>query len=99
MTYIKDLADKISDELCDAKGYAESYVESKVKGNGQQAQRFKEMASDELKHAGYIHEMAVQEIETLQKSITPPENMRERWQKAHVKYVDDSAWIKQMLAM
>lgn len=57
------------------------------------------MADDELKHARYIHDMAVAEIEQLEKVYTPPESMREMWEKSHREYVEKAAWIKQMLTM
>ena len=63
MTRIKKLADEIMDELNSAKEYAEEYLSFKAKDNGQWANRYKEMAQDELKHASYIHDRAVQEIE------------------------------------
>ena len=57
------------------------------------------MANDELKHSGYIHEMAVQEIEELKKVYTAPSDMQEKWDKSHKEYVEKVAWIKQMLTL
>lgn len=42
---------------------------------------------------------AVKEIEELNKVYKAPEGMQEKWDKAHAKYVERAAWIKQMLAM
>ena len=99
MTKVKKLAEHIADELSDAKEYAEKYIECKAAEKSTPAARYKEMAEDELKHARYIHDMATQEIEALEKVFTPPENMREAWEKSHREYVERAAWIKQMLAM
>lgn len=99
MTKIKKLAERIEEELCDAKDYAEKYVEHKAKGDMQWANRYKEMSSDELKHAGYLHEKAIQEIEEIGKIFKPTEAMEEKWEKCHKKYVEQNAWIKTMLAM
>ena len=99
MTRIKELADKIKDELCGAKDYAQEYLTFKAKGNQTWANRYKEMANDELKHAVYIHERAVEEIEELRKVYTPPEEMLEKWESDHRKFLEKTAWIKQMLAM
>lgn len=99
MTKIKKMADKIEDELCSAKEYAENYLSEKAKGNSQLANRYKEMANDEIKHAMYIHDIAVAEIESLRKIYTPPQRMLEKWEKSHAKYVEKTAWIKQMLSM
>lgn len=99
MRKIKKFVDAISEELEDAKEYAESYVEAKAKGETGIANRYKEMAGDEIKHAMYLHEMAVAEIKEISKVYTPPADMQEKWDMAHKEYVEKAAWIKQMLAM
>lgn len=99
MTKIKKLADEIMDELESAKEYAEEYLSYKAKDNGTWANRYKEMASDELKHADYLHERAGGEIEELRKAYTPPQDMLEKWEADHKRYIEKAAWIKQMLAM
>ena len=65
----------------------------------QTATRYKEMANDELKHANYIHEWAVKEIDEISKVYSAPVEMMEAWEKAHKKYVEKVAWIKQMLSL
>lgn len=99
MRRIKVLADEIKDEIEGAKNYAECYVEYKVKGSTNWSNRFKEMANDELKHATYLHELVVKEIEDISKTITPPQEMMDKWDECHKYFVDKAAWIKQMLAM
>lgn len=99
MKFIKKLVDHLDEEIEGAKEYAEKYVECKAKGNMSRANKYKEMAQDELKHATYIHEMAVAEIEELRKIYTPPAEMLEKWEKAHKEYVEKVAWVKQMLTL
>lgn len=99
MTKIKNLIAQIDDEIEGAKEYAESYLECKAKGNSQWSTRYKEMANDELKHAGYIHDKAIADIDELKKVYTPPVEMQEKWDKSHKEYVEKAAWIKQMLTM
>ena len=99
MTRIKELVDRMNDELNDAKTYAEDYLTCKAKGNANWANRYKEMANDELKHSVYIHERIVEEIEELRKVYTPPEEMMEKWESDHRKFLEKNALIKQMLAM
>lgn len=99
MTKIKELVDRINDELNDAKDYAEDYLTYKAKGNQSWANRYKEMSNDELKHAGYIHDRAVEEIEELRKVYTPPTEMMQKWDHDHRDFIEKTAWIKQMLAM
>lgn len=99
MTRIKKLADEIKDELSSAKEYAEEYLTYKAKGNATWANRYREMSTDELKHAGFIHDRAVEEIEELRNVYTPPEDMLQKWEHEHRDYIEKTAWIKQMLAM
>jgi hypothetical protein len=99
MKSIKMFVEQLEEEIEGAKEYAEKYVECKAKGNAQRANRYKEMATDELKHTNYIHEMAVQDIEELKKVYTAPIEMQEKWDKAHKEYVEKVAWIKQMLTL
>lgn len=99
MTWIKKLADQIADELDSAKEYAEDYLTFKAKENSTWANRYKEMANDELKHADYIHDRAVAEIEELRKVYTPPQDMLDKWDSDHRKFIEKTAWVKQMLSM
>ena len=99
MKVIKKYVERIDEELEDAQHYAEKYVECKAKGHMQNANMYAEMSNDELKHTTYVHKMAVEAINELNKVYQPPEEMLEKWDKAHKLYVERTAWIKQMLAM
>lgn len=99
MTRIKELADEMKEELHSAKCYAEEYLTFKAKDNGTWANRYKEMAQDEMKHAGYLHERVVAEIEELKKVYAPPQDMSDKWESDHKKYIEKAAWIKQMLTL
>ena len=99
MHYIKEIVEQLDEEIEGAKEYAEKYVKYKAKNNIAWANRFKEMATDEIKHCTYIHELIVFEIEELKKIYTPPAEMLEKWEQEHKIYVEKVAWIKQMLAM
>lgn len=99
MRTIKNYVEKINEEIEGAKEYAEKYVEEKAKGEMTKANKYREMANDELKHAGYIHDFATTEISDLEKVYTAPVEMLDKWERAHKEYVEKVAWIKQMLAM
>lgn len=99
MKRIKKLTDKVKKELCGAQEYAEDYVYAKASGDSKWSQRYAEMAKDELKHAAWLHDMAVSEVEKLEGVYEAPEEMSKKWTEAHKEYVDKAAWIKQMLAM
>ena len=99
MRSIKKLVDHIKEEIEGAKEYAENYIEYKAKGNIQRANKYRDMANDELNHAMNVHEFAVQDIEQLSKVYTAPVEMQEQWEHEHKKFVEEVARIKQILAM
>lgn len=99
MRRIAELVAQLDDELEGAKNYAECYLDKKASADSMWASRYREMATDELKHANYIHDYAVAEIEKLRTVYTPPTEMEEKWSISHKKYIEKAAWIKQMLAM
>lgn len=99
MRQIKKYVERIDEEIEDAKEYAERAIEEKVKGNTSDATKFKEMANDELKHATYLHDMAVRAIQEISKVYTAPVEMQEAWEKSHKEYVERVAWVKKMLEM
>ena len=99
MRKIKEYVDMIDEELESAKVYAEMSIDYKVQGESEWANKFKEAANDELKHANYMHELAVGVIAKYRERMTPPQNMLEKWDKAHAEYIEKAAWIKTMLSM
>lgn len=100
MTKIKKYVADIREELDGAKHYMECALEYKAAGNTTRYAKYKEMSMQELGHAMSLHEFAVQDIEQL-KSVYPeiPNDMLDKWEKAHVEYVEKAAWIRQMQAM
>ena len=100
MKKIKKYVDGIRDELEDAKHYMEDALEYKAMGNQTRYTRYKDMSMQELSHAMTLHEFAVQDIEQL-KTVYPevPSEMLDKWDKAHVDFVEKTAWIKQMQTM
>lgn len=99
MKVIADIVTIIDEEVDGAKNYAESYIEQKVGGDTEWAAKYKEMAADELKHAMYLHELAVEKIKSFENMYPVPTDMQERWDKSHKLYVEKTAWIKQMMSM
>ena len=93
------MTDDMLDEICGAKEYAEKYVEYKAKGDTSWANKFKEMANDELKHAMYIHDLVTKEIDEISKVFQPTQKMLDKWEHDHKEYTEKYAWVKQMLTM
>lgn len=99
MKLIKREVKRIREELCGARSYAEKYIEYKALDDKTKAERYKEMAKDELKHASWLHEALVTKIDKLKTVMTVPDTMIKKWQKAHSCYVSDKLEITKLLEM
>lgn len=99
MKKIQNYVEQMDDELKSARDYAETALQYKAEGNQNRSSKYKEMANQELAHANNIHQIAVEDIQKLEAVYTPPVEMKEKWDKAHSKYVEDAAWIKHMLTL
>lgn len=99
MKRIAKLVKMIDDELEGASCYSEKYIEYKADGIMDIAEKYHKLAEDELEHSSVLHDIALDEIEKLNRVFTAPADMVEKWEKSHVDYVNRSAWIRQMLAM
>lgn len=97
MKIIQKMADSIKEEMEGAKEYTEKYLMLKAEGGVTNANRYKEMALDEIKHATYLHDEVVQKIEELKGTYTVPVDMQEKWDKMHKEYIEQMAYIKTML--
>lgn len=99
MKMIQKFVDAIDDELHGAEKYADKFVECKVNGNNAAAEKYHEMAHDELKHAMYEHGFAKEAIDKLSKFYTAPPEMLKKWEESHLKYIEKAASIKKLLEM
>lgn len=98
MKAIKKLVNQINEEIEGACDYAEKYVDMKAHDN-KWASQYKSMAEDELRHSDILHQIAVEEIALLRKIYQPTSDMEKTWEESHMKYVEKTAWIRQMLSM
>lgn len=100
MKKIKDYIDKMNDEIEGAKEYIEKALWYKAKNDTNRYTKYKEMSIQELGHAMIIHQFASEDISDLERVYPDiPEDMQDKWNKAHNEYVDKVAWIKQMQNM
>jgi hypothetical protein len=99
MKIIENMLDCLADEVEGAKEYAEKYIEQKARGDMSRANIYKEMAHDELKHASYIRDMHLQDIEKLSKVYTLPEAEETAWEHAHRRVNEQMAIVKHLLTM
>lgn len=99
MKQIHKAIENIKEELEGAKDYAEKYIDSKARGNMQRAEKYLEMAKDELKHAGYLRDMALQDLEGIKKVYELPDELEEVWEHEHKRVLECMAVVKHMLSM
>ena len=99
MRKIKELVERIDDELNSAEEYAEKFIEYKADGESSMAAKFQDMATQEMNHATTMHDIAVKEIEKVSAVFNAPAEMREKWDKSHSEYIQRAARIKSMINM
>lgn len=99
MKMIDKMLKHLEEEVEGAKDYAEKYIECKAREHMNRANKYKEMATDELKHAGYLRDMDIADIEELKNVYTMSEAEEEAWEHGHKRLNEQMAIVKQMLSM
>ena len=97
MKMIHKFAEQIKEELEGAKHYAEKYIEYRAKGDSTRAMKYKEMANDELRHAQYVHDFALQDVEAVKKVYTLSVEAESEWEHAHKHFAECTAMVRMML--
>jgi hypothetical protein len=97
MKIIDHFIEEIHEELEGAKHYAEKYIEWKARGDSNRYNRYKEFANDELKHAAFVHDLAITDIDSIKRIYTLSDEDEEKWTHAHKHYAECVAIIRQML--
>jgi phage-related protein len=95
---IEKMIEALEDEIHGAKKYAEKYIENMAKGNNSRAVKYKEMAHDELKHAEYIRDFAVQEVDELRAVYQIPVEVEEKWAHSLKHFMECMGAVRQMLS-
>ena len=99
MKIIEEMIEDLEEEVEGAEEYAERYIESRARGDMSKANRFKEMANDELKHAGYIRDMSIVDVEELKKVYTMNTSEEEKWRRGLKCANEKMAVVKNMLGV
>lgn len=97
MKKIKKYVNMIKDEIESSECYAEKYIEAKAMGETAHAEKYKLFAQQEIDHAMYIHSIAEDFITKISKVVTPPADMKEKWESAHLEYIAKVDEIKAMI--
>lgn len=98
MKIIDDMIERIEEEVEGAKEYAEMYIQSKAKGEHTRAAKYKDMAGDELRHASYLCEFSTADVDYIKRVYTLPVDDETKWEKAHKRFHEHMAMVKQMLS-
>lgn len=98
MRMIDKLMHQLEEEVEGAKHYAEKYLENAARGNNSRAVKFKEMANDELKHAGYVRDFAMLDIDEVRRVYHIPDADLEKWEHFHRQMAEQMALVRHMLA-
>ena len=100
MKKIKEYVEGIEEEICGAKNYIEKALWYKAQGNTIRYNKYREMAMQELQHGENLHTFCVEDIAKLEEVYPEvPTEMMDKWNESHKKFVEKTAWVKQMIAM
>ena len=99
MKIIEKILDHLEEEVEGAREYAEKYIECKARGNMMRANRYKEMAHDELKHANFLKEMDMTDIDDLKKVYTMTDEEEHHWEHGMKHLTDQMAMVMHILSM
>ena len=99
MLKIKKISDRIKEELCDAKWYAEEALKSK-EDDKVLAETFYTLATEELKHMELLHAQVVRLInEYKAQKGDPPADMQARYDYIHEEEIEKVKEVKILLAI
>lgn len=98
MRKIKELSQKIKEELRDAEKYARGAIEEKME-HPTLAAVYHRLANDELAHASMLHEEAVAMIRVAGEGKEVPPVMKELWAWQHEEMVEEEKEVRMLLEM
>ena len=99
MTIIKQLSEKISDEIEDASEYAKLALKFKDKDRSA-SDTFYSLAQDEMRHSMMLHAEVTKLIEEYRKTNgEPPEKMQAVYDYLHEREIEAAEKVKRYLAM
>ena len=99
MKIIETLSEKISEEIEDAKAYAEMAIEHR-EDHPDLAQTLYDISTEEISHMNRLHNAVVKIIEDYRQSRgEPPAEMMAVYDYLHKKQIDKAAHVKMLQAM
>lgn len=99
MTIIKTIAEKIAEELQDARAYIDLAMKWK-RENQEAAELFYDLSVEEMGHADILHKAVQSLIEKYRaKNGEPPKDMMTLWEYLHEKHMETATQIRVMQGM
>lgn len=100
MRFIKELCERIKEEVSDSCWYAKKAIDLKSEGKPNAAQLFYEIASQEVNHAEKLHELVLKEVSAAKSAgVEVPAGMEQIWRWEHDGLVEDMAHAKDVLSL
>jgi DNA-binding transcriptional regulator YiaG len=97
MKIIEKMLHALSEEIEGAENYAEQYIEHKARGVMHKASRYKEMSLDELKHAEYLRDFYIIDVDAYKTVYSMSDAEVHQWEHGLKKCAEKMATIKLML--
>lgn len=98
MKMIEKMLHCLEEEIEGAETYAEKYIENKARGTMHKAARYKEMALDELKHAEFLRDFDIADVDALKSVYTMTDEEEHAWEHGLKRSTEKMAMVKLMLA-
>ncbi len=100
MRFIRELCERISEEVSDACWYGKGAVKLKSEGKPNAAQLFYEIATQEVNHAEKLHELVLKEAAAAKAGgAEVPAGMEQIWRWKHDELIEDMAHAKDVLSL
>lgn len=99
MMLIEKMLEELEEEVEGAKEYAEKYIECAARHNLPRANKYKDMAMDELNHAANLREFFTADVAEIKHVYPLPEEDQMHWDHVNKHLNEQMAIVRQMLAM
>ena len=96
---IEEMLEDLEEEVEGAQKYAEKYIECSARHNLPRANKYKEMANEELAHAATLREIYIGDVAELKHVYAFSEEEQSHWDHVNKHLIERMALVKQMLSM
>lgn len=98
MKMIIELIDLMDEELDHSQTYAEKYIQAKIE-NDINYDRYIAMAKDEIRHADFLYQIALEKYNTLKERYALPERIKNIWKNHNKEFAEKKKSVNDILNM